>query len=75
MAGIVKEPFNITIGISAGKKELTVFPEEDRYTLKESGSIVAVIKQNEGRWQFTTGSYTNEDAQKIGAAIVKLQKP
>lgn len=70
------QPFDISIEISAGKKDLTVIPEDGGYTLQESGSIVAVIKQREGNWQFTKGSYSENDAAAIGAIITtKMQKP
>jgi hypothetical protein len=69
------ETFDLEIDISAGKKSLTVVPENDAYTLLESGSIVAVIKQKEGEWQFTTGSYSEEDAKLIGKKIQQSEKP
>ncbi|WP_207534301.1 hypothetical protein [Desertivirga arenae] len=63
------DTFNLEIEISAGKKSFTVVPENDAYTLMESGSIVAVLKQKEGAWVFTTGSYSEEDAKLVGEKI------
>lgn len=68
------ETFDLEIEISAGKKDFTVVPENDAYTLMESGSIVAVIKRKEGEWQFTTGSYSEEDAKLIGEKIQEAEK-
>ena len=67
------EPFEIEANISAGKKFFKVVSENDGYTLLESGSIAAVIKQKDGRWEFTTGSYAQSDADLIGGLIQKSQ--
>ena len=62
----------IDIEISAGKKTFKIEEENSAYTLFESGSIVARLKQTENGWEFTTGSYTKEDAEKVGRAISNL---
>ncbi|WP_207421022.1 hypothetical protein [Desertivirga brevis] len=69
------ETFDLEIEISAGKKSFTIIPENDVFTLMESGSIVAILKQKEGEWQFTTGSYSEEDAKLIGRKIREIEKP
>lgn len=65
----MNESFEISVEISAGKKYFDVKPENGGYSLIESGSIAAVIKQKNGRWTFTTGSYNEHDAQIIGKLI------
>ncbi len=65
----MEESFDISIKLSAGQKDFTVLPEDNGYTLKESGSIVAVLKEQEGRWVFVKGSYTESDAQQVGELI------
>ena len=63
------EDFEISTELSAGKKDFKVVFENLRYTLIESGSIVAVIKQQDDHWTFTQGSYTEEDAKIVGNLI------
>jgi len=63
------EPFDLEIEISAGKKSFTIIPENEAYTIMESGSIVAVLKQVDKGWTFTKGSYSEDDAKKIGERI------
>ena len=63
----------IEIEISAGKKTFKIEEENSGYTLFEAGSIVARLKETENGWEFTTGSYTKEDAEKVGEAISNLQ--
>ena len=59
----------ISTQISAGKKDFDVVPENDGYTLFESGSIVAVLKCKENGWEFTQGSYNENDARILGDLI------
>ena len=66
---IMNESFEISAEISSGKKTFNVKSENGGYSLIESGSIAALIKQKNGRWTFTTGSYTEQDAQIIGKLI------
>ena len=69
----MEKQFDLDVEISAGKKEFTVVPENEGFTLMEAGSIVAVLKQKDGEWVFTTGSYSPEDAALIGNLIEKKQ--
>lgn len=71
----MNEDFEINTEISAGKKTFKVAFENDGYTLFESGSIAAVIKQKDGKWTFTTGSYSEEDAEIIGKLIENNKAP
>ena len=66
------EPFELEIELSAGKKSFTVIPENNAFTLMESGSIVAVVKKDDNSWKFTKGSYSEDDAEKIGKRISEL---
>ena len=59
----------INADISAGKKTFKVEFENDGYTLIESGSIAAEIKQKDGKWTITKGSYSEADAETIGKLI------
>ena len=59
----------IDVNISAGKKSFKVECENGGYTLIESGSIVGEIKQKEGKWTITKGSYNEADAEIIGTLI------
>ena len=68
------EPFDLNIEISAGKKDFTVLHENGAYTLKESGSIVAVIKEKDKKWHISTGSYSDDDVEMIGRAIKEHEK-
>lgn len=61
----------IEVEISSGKKKFKVEEDNGAFNLIESGSLVAVIKCIEGKWEITTGSYTGEDAEKIGRLITK----
>jgi hypothetical protein len=63
----------IDIEISAGKKSFKIEEENSGYNLFESGSLVARLKQTENGWEFTTGSYTKDDAEKVGKAISNIQ--
>lgn len=65
----MEELFEINTELSTGKKTFKVVAENDGYTLMESGSIAAVIKNNAGEWTFTTGSYNMDDAKIIGQLI------
>lgn len=61
--------FDLQAELSAGKKIFKVVFENDGYTLIESGSIAAIIKNNGNGWKFTSGSYTDEDAKLVGKLI------
>jgi hypothetical protein len=65
----MNEAFELEAQLSAGKKSFKVISENGAYTLIESGSIAAVIKQNDDNWVFTTGSYDAGDAEIIGKLI------
>lgn len=65
----MNHPFEINTEISSGRKTFEVTYENNAYTLVESGSIAAVIKQKEGLWTFTKGSYNQHDAEIIGKLI------
>jgi len=68
------EPFDLEIEISAGKKSFTIIPENEAYTIMESGSIVAVLKQGDEGWKFTKGSYSEDDARLLGDKISAATK-
>jgi hypothetical protein len=55
--------------LSAGRKILTIEPEDGSYNLIESGSIVGVIKKKDDQWSFTKGSYSEDDAVILGKLI------
>jgi hydrogenase maturation factor len=70
----MNEELEINTDISSGKKTFKVVFENDAYTLIESGSIAAVLKQKDGKWIFTTGSYSEDDAEIIGRMIENNNK-
>ena len=70
----MEKQLELEIELSAGKKTFKVEQKNAVYTLIESGSIAASLKQTDGRWELVTGSYTPEDAEKVGRAIQEQTK-
>ncbi|WP_207428839.1 hypothetical protein [Pedobacter sp. SYSU D00535] len=68
----MKKEFDLEIELEAGKKAFTVVSENESYTLIESGSIVAMIKETAEGWKTQKGSYSDSDVAKIGEKIKEM---